>query len=393
MAGTRASTKGGRMTTRIGVTGAGGFIGGWVRRRLERDPGCTVATLERDGWERPARLREFVAACDVVVHLAGVNRGAPDEVESVNPLLADRLADACRTAGATPHIVATSSTKRDEDSPYGRGKRRADEVLAAWAEESGGGVSSLVVPNVFGAGCLPFYNSVVATFCHQLARGETPTVVEDRAIELVWVGDLAERVAEAARGEPPRGARVVPIRGGATLRVGELLAILDGFRSDYFERDVVPDLTTSFRARLYTTFVSHVPAEAFVRRPPLHADQRGDLCEAVKTVAGGQVFFSTTRPGVTRGNHYHTRKAERFCVVRGEATIRLRRVGTAEVHEFHVSGDRPEFVTIPVMHAHSIENTGRSELLTLFWTNELFDPADADTHSEDVLATASRVAA
>ncbi|WP_197526169.1 polysaccharide biosynthesis C-terminal domain-containing protein [Botrimarina colliarenosi] len=373
------------MTQRIGITGANGFVGGWVTRRLAQDPSCDIVTIDRTAWNDPDRLCRLAGECDTIIHLAGVNRGDAADVESQNLALAAQLTAACRRAGVTPHLIYSSTTKRDEDSPYGRGKLRAEQTFAAWAEETGASVTTLVIPNVYGAGCRPFYNSVVSTFCHQLTHGERPTIVEDRVVEFVWVGDLAERIAQIAAAPQPGSAVTLPVHGSAELRITELLELLEGFRSDYFDRDVVPDLTTQLRSTLYTTFLSYVALADHVHRPPLHSDSRGDLCEVIKTVAGGQVFFSTTQPGVTRGNHYHTRKAEWFCVVRGEATIRLRKIGGAEVTEFTVAGNQPQFVSIPVLHTHSIENTGDAELLTLFWCNELFDPSDADTFYEDVL--------
>lgn len=379
------------MNKRIGVTGPNGFVAGWVLRCLRRDPTCEVVTLDRKAWESPVALQAWVNGCDVVIHLAGVNRGEPDQVESMNAALAYRLVQACRDSASTPHIVYASTTKRTEDSPYGRGKLRAEQAFAAWSEESGAGVTTLVIPNVYGAGCKPFYNSVVATFCHQLTRREQPTIAEDRTIDFIWVGDLAKRIARVAKGSNPHAAITIPVHGSAALRISELLKILDGFRRDYFERDVVPDLTTSLRSTLYTTFLSHIDLADHCHRPQLHSDARGDLCEVVKTATGGQVFFSTTKAGVTRGNHYHTRKAEWFCVVRGEATIRLRKIDCDDVTEFHVSGAKPEFVSIPVLHTHSIENTGENELLTLFWCNERFDAAEADTFYEDVLRSPATI--
>jgi len=175
--------------------------------------------------------------------------------------------------------------------------------------------------------------------------------------------------------------------------VSQLLERLRSYHEAYFQRGVTPDLSSRFQSTLYSTFLSYLDPADRVRRPPVHADARGDLCELVKTDAGGQTFFSTTAPGVTRGDHYHTRKIEWFCVVRGEAAIRLRPVGGGPVTEFRVSGARPAFVSIPVMHAHSIENVGETDLLTVFWCNELFDPADADTFYEQVLTDPAKVAA
>lgn len=373
------------MNKTIGVTGPRGFVARWVTERLGRESDCAVVPLPRQAWQDPAALVAFATRCDAIIHLAGVNRGTDEEVEQTNGDLAERLTEACRSAGATPHIIYSSTTKRTDDTPYGRGKRRAEQVLADWAEEAGATATTLVIPNVYGAGCRPNYNSVVATFCHRLTHGETPSVTGDATLDLLWVGDLAERVATIALGEPKSGSHLETLSGSGTLKVTELLTLLEGFRDSYFERDVVPDLTNPLRATLYSTFLSHLDLEDHVHRPPVHTDARGGLCEVIKTDAGGQVFFSTTEPGVTRGNHYHTRKCEWFCVVRGEATIRLRHIHGETVHEFRVSGERPEFLSIPVLHTHSIENHGDAELLTLFWTNELFDADNPDTFYLDVL--------
>lgn len=373
------------MNKTIGVTGPRGFVARWVIERLGRDPDTTVVTLPRDAWEKAAALESFVSRCDAIVHLAGVNRGTDQEVEQTNGKLAERLTSACRDAGVTPHLVYSSTTKRSDDTPYGRGKRHAEQVFSDWATENGAAATTLVIPNVYGAGCRPFYNSVVATFAHQLTHGETPSITGDASLELLWVGDLAERIAGVALGTTASGPTVETLQGSSTLQVSELLELLESFRSSYFDRDVVPDLTTPFHTTLYSTFLSYLELADHVHRPPVHTDARGGLCEVIKTDAGGQVFFSTTEPGVTRGNHYHTRKCEWFCVVRGEATIRLRHIHGDEVHELRVSGEQPEFLSIPVLHTHSIENHGEGELLTLFWTNELFDAENPDTFYLDVL--------
>lgn len=369
----------------IGITGTNGFIARWVIERLGRNEDCEVITLDRSAWCDDRKLRAFATRCEAIVHLASVNRGSDEEVETTNANMARALSRACRTAGASPHIVYSSTTKRNDDTPYGRGKLQAEKVLNEWASDTGGSLTTLVIPNVFGAGCRPFYNSVVATFCQQLSHNETPQITGDAELELLWVGDLAEQIATRARRDGPPGQRVERLRGTAQLKVSELLEQLIEFRSNYFDRDVVPDLKTSFHATLYSTFLSYIDLSDHVHRPPVHSDVRGGLCEVIKTDAGGQVFFSTTAPGVTRGNHYHTRKIELFCVVQGTATIRLRSIHDHNVHEFNVSGDSPEFLSIPVLYTHSIENTGDTELLTLFWTNELFDTADPDTFYEDVL--------
>jgi UDP-2-acetamido-2,6-beta-L-arabino-hexul-4-ose reductase len=236
---------------------------------------------------------------------------------------------------------------------------------------------------VFGPGCKPFYNSVVATFCHQLARGDEPRLLNDSEVEFIWVNDLVNRIIEQLS-IPDEGAREVRLAGSARMLVSELLAKLRGFRDSHAQHDTVPDISDPLDASLYATYLSHLELEQHIHRPQVHRDNRGHLFEIIRMAGGGQVFFSTTKPGVIRGNHFHTRKIEWFCVLQGEAAIRLRKVGDTEVHEFRVSGDAPQFVSIPVLYTHQIENVGTEELLTMFWCNEIFVPEDADTYFEKV---------
>ncbi|MBX3424455.1 MAG: NAD-dependent epimerase/dehydratase family protein [Pirellulales bacterium] len=382
------------MTFTAGVTGAGGFVGQYVVRRLTQRADARVVVCPREAWNSPTRLAAFLAPCDVIVHLAGLNRGSEDEVYRRNVELVERLVAAVERAPRSPGIVFASSTQRSRHNAYGRSKRRGEDLIEAWSAR-GGNAIAMEIPNVFGPGCRPHYNSVVATFCDQLARGESPRIVSDAEIEFVWVGDLAAaidaEVGELAAGRS-RGYRLRRVPGRQPLLVSELLAKLRGFLDSEDERGIVPDLTDPFDAQLYATLRSYLPLAAHVKRPSLHADPRGELCEVIKLAGAGQVFFSTTRPGVTRGNHYHTRKSEWFCVLQGEAVIRLRRIGSDVVEEIRVRGDSPTFVSIPVLHAHHIENTGPDDLLTMFWTNEIFDPADPDTFAEAVLAAPQKQA-
>lgn len=372
---------------RVGVTGPRGFIAGRVIERLRHDERYLVVPWDRSAWESPQVLRDLASECDTILHLAGVNRGDQEDVYRTNCELAEKLVAACEAAASTPRVVFSSTTQRDAANAYGRGKLRAERVLSEWSTRSGAALTTLIVPNVYGAGCRPFYNSVVATFCHQITHDESPRLIEDREIEFLWVNDLVDRLlAEIA--SPASGARTERVVGGAHRKVSELLATLEGFRREYFELGVVSDLSCPFRSSMYTTFLSHLEPDDHLHRSQLHSDPRGELCEVIKLAGAGQVFFSTTRPGVTRGNHYHTRKIEWFCVVQGEAIIRLRPVGQSDLREHRVCGGSPEFVSIPVMHTHSIENVGESDLLTLFWTNELFNPGDADTYYESVLPEA-----
>lgn len=375
------------MTKRIiAITGAGGFVGQHLRAWLAAQEQCELRVVDRSAWDVPAQLDAALDGCDAVVHLAAMNRGEDAEVYATNVALATKLVASLERLGARPHVLFSSSTQRDTASRYGASKLEAEDRLRSWSVRCAAPLSILVIPNLYGAGCRPFYNSVVATFCHQLVQGEQPRVIEDREVPFLWVGELVDRIGESLASPPSRIA--VKRMAGEPLMVSGLLDKLSGFRDSYLGRGVVPKLASRFDSTLYSTFLSYVDPSRLRLTPEVKADHRGDLCEVIKLAAGGQVFFSTTRPGVVRGNHYHTRKIEQFCVLRGEAVIRVRPVHSAEVTEYRVSGLRPEYISIPVMHTHNIENVGNQELLTLFWTSEVFDPSDPDTIYETVEASA-----
>lgn len=367
---------------RVAVTGARGFLGRHLLDRLHRESGFAAVVIGREEFADPARLTALVSNCDLVVHCAGVNRGDPAVVEAANVELARGLI-AGLGEGRPRRLVYTSSAQERLDNPYGRGKRRAGELLAAWGRERGVPVTSLLIPNVFGDGGRPFYNSVVATFCHQVARNEEPKILEDRRLPLVYVNRVVAHILGClqAHETAPAALDIPPDR---EIAVSGVLALLKRFRATLLEQGAVPAFADRFELELYHTFRAYLGAAAFEWRAQPRSDARGTLFEVIKQVGAGQVFFSTTKPGVTRGNHYHTRKIEKFCVVQGEAIIRMRRIGTHEVIEFPVSGAAPAAVEMPVYFAHHIENTGPGELVTLFWTNEVFDATDPDTFMEDV---------
>lgn len=367
----------------VGVTGPRGFIASHVMRQLNTDQELRVLGCPRETLSRPDELRAFVAECQTIVHLAGLNRGQEQEVYDTNVELVDRLVAAMRENGTTPHVVFASSTQRDRNTAYGRSKEAGETRLRQWAMESGASLTVLVIPHVFGPGCRPYYNSVVATFCHQLAHDQQPVVIDDQPLALVWVNDLVNAIIDLIRARRP-GILEARVTESARLSVSELLIKLQAMRDDYFDANTVPNLGDPFDANLYTTFLSHVDLDDHRHLPKLHTDARGQLFEIMRLAGGGQIFFSTTKPGVIRGNHFHSRKVEWFCVVRGDAAIRVRQVGDTTIREFRVSGEKPEFISIPALHTHQIENVGSDDLLTMFWCNEIFEPADPDTFQEKV---------
>jgi UDP-2-acetamido-2,6-beta-L-arabino-hexul-4-ose reductase len=375
---------------RVVVTGADGFLGSHLVNRLRREPVCDVVAVGRAGFSGEVLLASAVRGSAAVIHCAGINRGEPGTVENGNIELASALIAALETGGARPALLYTSSIQEKLDNPYGRGKAEAGRRLRDWAQRAGAGFTTLVIPNIFGDRGRPFYNSVVATFCHQLALGETPKIIEDRIVPLVYVQHVVDSVVRWLL-QPEERATSIELRPDTEIRVTELLAQLQAYYKCIVETGAIPAFRDEFDLNLYHTLRAYLGQARLAWQAQPRTDARGTLFEVIKQHGAGQVFFSSTHPGVIRGNHYHTRKIEKFCVIGGCATIRLRRIGTNCVTEIPVSGEAPRVVEMPIFHAHHIENTGTGELVTLFWSNEVFDPADPDTFMEEVMPKAMNV--
>ncbi|MFB4202413.1 UDP-2-acetamido-2,6-beta-L-arabino-hexul-4-ose reductase [wastewater metagenome] len=364
---------------KIGVTGVAGLIGWHTRCRLQAEDGVEVVAAGRELFDSATALERFVSDCDAVIHLAGMNRGDDAEMRQVNVGLAESLTSACERAGVTPHVVFSSSTHIDKDTVYGQSKRKAAEIFAEWADRRGARFTNLVLPHVFGECGRPYYNSVVSTFCYQLARGETPSIAHDGQLELLHAQEVAELALAAIRSGRTGEQRPA----GREMRVSEMLNSVTA-HAERYRAGVIPEFRDVFELRLFNTFRSYLFPDYYPRPLKLHADNRGALFEGVKTDHGGQAFLSTTKPGITRGDHFHFNKVERFLVLQGEAIIRLRRMFDDRVIEFPVSGSEPAFVDMPTLHTHNITNVGGGELLTLFWSHEIFDPDNPDTYREPV---------
>lgn len=359
---------------KIALTGARGFLGWHVRCAAASAGIETIPIPLGDGFDLSSAAAAL-SDSDEVIHLAGVNRGSDEEVEFGNERFARQLAEAIARAGNRPaRLVVANSIQAGSPTPYGRGKALASGILSEAADRSGIDFRSVLLPNLFGEHGRPFYNSVVATFAHQLAVGEEPRVDGDRALTLLHAQDAADVLlgtSDASQHETV-----------ATVR--EVLDELRSIASAYAD-GTIPDLSSPFRRDLFNTY----RAASFDARPTIplqrHADARGSFFELVRVAGGGgQSSFSTTVPGVTRGEHYHRRKIERFIVLSGEATISMRRLFHDEVVEFHVRGDEPAAVDMPTMWSHDITNTGAEALYTAFWINEVFDPSNPDTYAEKV---------
>ncbi|MDP9072877.1 MAG: NAD-dependent epimerase/dehydratase family protein [Actinomycetota bacterium] len=369
---------------KVAVTGADGFLGWHLLVRLGSRTRHEVRPIPRSVFADDCGLQRGLAGADAVVHLAGVNRDTPEAVETGNIHLAERLTGALDSIGIAPSIIFANSTQAGADTPYGRGKARAADALRAWADRRATTMVDLILPNLFGECGRPDYNSFVATFCHRLAHDQEPRLDTDRLVPLLHAQDAAALIENTLDhlDHLPSSESIHP--EGRPLLVSSVLGILRDLSAVY-AAGRFPDLSDPFVVQLFNTYRSYLYPHWYPQPLVAKADQRGSFVEAVWTLGGtGQTSFSTTRPGITRGNHYHLRKIERFVVVRGTADISIRPVGRAAVHTFRVSGDTPAFVDMPTLHTHNITNTGHDELWTLFWTNELFDPGDPDTYPEPV---------
>jgi len=372
----------------IGITGQAGFVGTHLFNTLGLYPEQYQRVPFEDAFfADPETLRSFVRQCDVIVHLAAMNRhNDPDVIYSTNTGLVRQLITALEAEGSRAHVLFSSSTQEERDNLYGKSKKEGRELLESWAKAAGASFTGMVIPNVFGPFGNPYYNSVIATFCHQLTHGETPRIEVDGQINLIHVSELVQHILQQVefKATSPGISRFdVPFT--SSIRVSELLRKLESFRKDYFDQGIIPDLDDPFDRKLFTTFLCYIDHKSyFPFKLKLNTDQRGSFVETVKLGSGGQVSFSTTRPGVTRGNHFHTRKAERFAVIKGKARIQLRRIGTKEVLNFDLDGEEPSYVDMPVWYTHNITNAGTEDLYTVFWINEFYNPSDPDTFFENV---------
>ena len=377
---------------KIGITGQAGFIGTHLFNTLGLYPDKYKRVPFDDNYfQSKDRLELFVKECDVIIHLAAMNRHHdPEVIYQTNIGLVKQLIDALEKTKSSPHILFASSTQEERDNLYGKSKKRGRELLEAWVDRNSGQFTGFIIPNVFGPFGNPYYNSVVATFCHQLTHNEQPRIDVDGEMKLIYVAELVQRFIEQIEDINQNHKNdivieTIQLQHTTEVKVSVILKVLESYKANYFEKGEIPPLKTSFDCNLYNTFLCYIDHKSFFPfKLKLNTDQRGSFIETIKLNSGGQVSFSTTVPGITRGNHFHTRKAERFAVIKGKALIELRRIGTTEVLAFELDGSQPSFVDMPVWHTHNIKNIGEEELYTIFWINEHFNSANPDTYFEAV---------
>lgn len=366
----------------VGITGGSGFIGWHLQCYLKtRKDVDSVRIANRKTFSSTRGLQEFVSSVDLIIHLAGVNRASDEELREGNLRPARQLIEALAFVGAKPCVIFFSSMQAVKRTTcYGKAKAEVGEFFSQWAEESQSRSVNLIVPHVFGEYGRPYYNSAVATFCHQIVKRQKPTITDNGYLKLIHAQDLAEKVVQLYID----GSEGTVFIEGVSITVGSVAEMLEKLYETYSIKGELPDLADPLQRSLFNALRGAISYDDRLHAQKKHADDRGWLVETVKARSGGQCFVSTTKPGVTRGNHFHRRKVERFFVLQGKAQIKLRKLFSDEVVQFELDGQRPSYVDIPTLHTHSITCVGDEELITLFWADEFYDPDNPDTYYEEV---------
>jgi len=369
----------------IGITGKQGFVGSHLYNTLGLQPEkFACIPCSRAWFDQPAALDDFVKKCDVIVHLAALNRHEdPAVIYETNISLVEKLVASFKRTDHKPHVLFSSSSQEERDNQYGRSKQKGRAIFSAFAKANNATFTGMIIPNVYGPFGEPCYNSVVATFAHQIARGQTPKVAVDGDLKLIYVGELVRDIIACIESSNNEHVRV--ISHTAEAKVSDLLRLLQHYKSVYQDNGEIPELHNAFEFNLFNTYRCYMDIKNHFPVPFVeHTDPRGSFVEIIRLGIGGQVSFSTTVPGITRGNHFHTRKIERFAVIKGKALIQLRRIGTVEVLDFYLDGEEPAYVDMPIWYTHNIKNIGEEVLYTNFWINEFYDANDPDTYFENV---------
>jgi len=368
---------------KILVTGASGFVGKNLAYEL-RNRGYTDLYLY-DIDTDAALLDVFTYDCDFVFHLAGVNR-PKDQKEFMegNFGFTNLLLESLKKHNNKAPILITSSIQAILENPYGQSKKAGEDLLFSYAKETGTTIYVFRLPNVFGKWCKPNYNSAVATFCHNIARGFPVTINDPEAVmNLVYIDDVMDSFIKAINGDVLVENNFCKVPTVHTIKLGRIVELLYQFK-DIRKNLSIPNMSNSFEKVLFSTFLSYLPEDQFSYPLKMNSDNRGSFTEIIRTAERGQFSVNISKSGITKGNHWHHTKNEKFLVVSGKGLIQFRKLGTAEVLDYHVSGEKMEILDIPPGYTHNIINEGDGDLVTFMWASEPFNPDKPDTIFEKV---------
>jgi UDP-2-acetamido-2,6-beta-L-arabino-hexul-4-ose reductase len=368
---------------KILVTGARGFVGKNLVAELKNRKYNNI--FEYDIDTDIMLLEQYTRECDFVFHLAGINR-PKDEKEFMEgnygftTILLNKLIE---HHNKVP-ILITSSIQAELDNPYGRSKKAGEDVLFDYEKETGSKALVYRLPNVFGKWCRPNYNSAIATFCNNIANDLAINVNDPSVImNLVYIDDLVDEFINALEGKENKLNKYCAVPIVYTVTLGKIAELLMDFKESRAKLSI-PDMSNEFVKKLYSTYLSYIPEDKFKYPLKMNIDHRGSFTEFIRTPDRGQVSINISKPGITKGNHWHHTKNEKFLVVKGEGLIRFRKIDNDEILDYHVTGEKLEVVDIPTGYTHSIINTGDSDMITVMWANEAFNPEKPDTYFLEV---------
>lgn len=365
------------------ITGAKGFVGKNLIAELKNRGFSNI--FEYDVDSNSEGLDIYTKECDFVFHLAGVNRPQnQDEFMQGNYGFTSILLDSLKKHDNKAPVLITSSIQAELDNPYGRSKKAGEDLMFSYARETGAPVYVYRLPNVFGKWCRPNYNSAVATFCNNIAN-DLPIQVNDPEVvmKLVYIDDVVNEFINALDGNVKKSNDYCFVEPVHTVKLGIIAELIKSFR-DSRENRSIPDMSDAFTKKLYSTYLSYIPSDQFSYPLKMNIDQRGSFTEFIKTSDRGQVSVNILKPGITKGNHWHNTKCEKFLVVSGRGVIRFRKMDSDVIIEYNVSGDKLEVVDIPVGYTHNISNNGDTDMVTIMWANEPFDKDKPDTYFLEV---------
>lgn len=381
---------------KILITGAKGFVGRNLIATLEtiidrRNKAYNdiisddTVLFPYDIDTDPELLDSYTKECDFVFHLAGVNR-PEDEKEFMegNFGFTSILLNSLKNNKNKAPVLITSSIQAALDNPYGKSKKAGEDLMFSYSKETSAPVFVFRLPNLFGKWCRPNYNSAVATFCNNIAHNLPITVNDpEHIMNLVYIDDVVDSFIKALSGNVLKKDGFCSIPTVHTVKLGEIANLLYSFKESR-KNLTVPNLSNSFEKVLYSTYLSYLPENEFSYPLKMNIDERGSFSEIIRTIDRGQFSVNISKPGITKGNHWHHTKNEKFLVVSGKALIQFRKIGTDKIINYHVSGEKLEIVDIPTGYTHNIINEGKTDLITFMWANECFNPDKPDTFFEKV---------
>tara|TARA_B100001248_G_scaffold254359_1_gene232657 strand:- start:1688 stop:2788 length:1101 start_codon:yes stop_codon:yes gene_type:complete len=362
------------------ITGTNGFLGKNLVTSLMRDKRFNIYTLSnKENFDELAPIQEL----DTIIHLAGVNRADTySDFYSGNVELTEDLLNFFGAKKIFPNVIFSSTKHIDRGDHYGNSKKLAEELIENFCKKNSRIFSILRFPNLYGKWCRPHYNSVVATFCHNIALNKSIQIDDkDTILELLHVDDAVEEIRSLLSSDLSTIKK--EFDHVDTCSIGDLASLIRSFKIQH-STSFIPDFSNQFLKKLYSTFITYLPLEKIIYELPTKQDERGFLSEIIKSNQAGQIFFSVTKPGITRGNHYHDQKMEKFILIKGEGLLEMRDIFSKELKTYQLSEKLLQVVDIPNGKTHKITNTGSDEMIVLFWANEIFDDSNPDTYHLEV---------